>query len=182
RQERRVRQLLHAEVLRAELFVPAGERPAAQRSAAGEDRAVHRAPVQQRSADARQLLLEMACVMTAIHPDLAAAALVEPGVPGNLVVDAVEQTGLERGCAGRRTGAARRYPVRAALDQGAEVGRISPLHRMLELPPSDTIEVQQQHAPARWQRRARLPAAAGHRAEQVTDESLDETGARRFEH
>src|SRR5207248_8670034 len=117
RQERRLRQLLHAEVLRADLLVPAGKRPAAQRSAAGEDRAVDGSGAQERGAGERELLLEVPRVLAAIHPDLAAAALVEPGVAGNLVIDAVEQAGLEGRRAGRRAGAARRETARTALDQ-----------------------------------------------------------------
>src|SRR5207245_11114474 len=100
-------------------------------------------------------------------------SLVEPGVAGNVVIAAVEQPGLERGGAGRRTRPARRHAVRTALDQGAQGGRVAALHRVLELPAADAVEMEQQHAPSRWQRRARLAAAATPGAAQVTDESLD---------
>src|SRR5205085_10888677 len=126
------------------------------RSAAGEDRAVDGSGAQERGAGERQLLLEVPRVLAAIHPDLAAAALVEPGVAGNLVIDAVEQAGLEGRRAGRRAGAARRETVRTALDQGAQIRRIPVLHRVLELPEADAVQMQEQHPPPRRQRRPGL--------------------------
>src|SRR5262249_61601872 len=100
---------------------------------AGEDRAVGRASHEQRLADALELLLEDASVLAAIHADLAAVSLVEPGVAGDVVLQAVEEPGLERRGAGGRARAAGRHAVGPALDQRAQGRRVPSLHRVLEL-------------------------------------------------
>ena len=149
RQERRAGELLHAEVFGAEVLVPAGERPAPQGSPAGEDRAIDAPSAQERNAGARQFLFQRTRVLAAIHPHLATRALVEPGVARDLVIDAVEEARLERGRAGRRAGTTRRQAVGTAFHQGAQGGGVPMRHRVLELPASDSIQVEQQDAPTR---------------------------------
>ena len=51
------------------------------------------------------------------------------------------------------------------------------LHRVLDLPASDSIQMEQQDSPPRGQRQPRLPAPCGERAQHVAHQSLDDPGA-----
>ena len=183
--QRRRREVAHArgrwrtfvppEILERELFEDAGEGPPPRR-ASGEDRAVHRAALEERFAATAQVLFEPAGVVGAVHPHRAPPPLVVPGVTGDVRLAAVEEAGLEGGRRGGGARAAGRDAVAPRVEQLRDVRHIALAERRLELRMAHAVEVEQQQAPSRGQRRPGLAPSSGDGTQQVAHQRSD--GAR----